>query len=225
MKTYIIQLSKRQFSVYQEALKLYCSFTSSKKDINDIYIPSVLTERKEGIPVISRNVLEDVNVLIFSNETNNQIRQQYNIAFELNNKSNKYSKRKKTFTLELDELQLLTYREALEFYSRFLSGQSTYLPTVLTFTSGELRQKINEKLLTFKRLVFSKLYDNESYGIGMYLKDIIGYEIQIAYEMYREVYYCYAKEDMENGTGNICNVYNSPTLKYSDQPLPIVKTK
>jgi hypothetical protein len=115
------------------------------------------------------------------------------------------------YEINLSERQLMVYREALEFYSRFLAGQLNYLPMCLFG-----RHDVSEAMQKFvKPLLFPDLRENESYGIGI-TKDPLSEERQIAYEMYREVFVFQQK----GNPGWDC--YKSDTLKYSNEPLPIV---
>lgn len=121
------------------------------------------------------------------------------------------------YKIELTEKQLLVYREALEFYSRFLAGQLDYLPGIL-YDNKNFHEIKKAMEIFVKPLMFPELKGNQSYGIGNIENELSGHR-QIAYEMYREVFVLMVKENPDGGF----SVYNSPTLKYSGEPLPTVK--
>lgn len=140
-------------------------------------------------------------------------------------------KNKKKYKIELSEKQLFVYKEALEFYSRFISGQTNTFLYVLDSKSNINYEDKKKSCNQLKKVLFPELELNASYGIGWSETDIRQQESQISYEMYREVYVKFRKEKREREQKEIhippkkpdYNVYDSNTLHYSDQPLPIVK--
>lgn len=132
-----------------------------------------------------------------------------------------------------DEHQMRAYREILEYYSRFLSGQIDYLhlPEIIQWNFNLNKKDLNKlKELTsdIKHILFVEMLskfggtiDNVSYGIGQG-ETHCGIIRQIAYEMYREIYVFDVKNRADNGEEIGWTVYSSPTLKYSKEPLPII---
>jgi hypothetical protein len=129
----------------------------------------------------------------------------------------------KKYKIELTKRQLNVYREALEFYSRFISGQVNYLPEILYWNFNIPYGDRVEASYNLKKVIFPELHKNASYGIGWSKDDKLEQERQISYEMYREVYVKQAKERKEKSEDVKWNVYDNDTLHYSDQPLPVVK--
>jgi len=123
-----------------------------------------------------------------------------------------------TYNITLSEKQLQVYRDALEFYSRFLSGQieESSLPPVLRCSEYN-KDELRESLKKVKSIIFPELLENQYYGIGWNGKPL-SEQRQVAYEMYREVYVYHTRL---SGVDYSC--YNSPTLKYSNEPLAEVK--
>lgn len=127
--------------------------------------------------------------------------------------------RKKKITVS--EKQLFIVREALEFYSRFISGQVTDLPEVLR---SELAAHRNEKALQslkeFKAVVFPELLPGQAYGVGA-PRNSRELEIhrQVSYEMYRQIYVYETRKLRAEGKDMSWSVYSSPTMRYSNEPL------
>lgn len=123
------------------------------------------------------------------------------------------------YQITLSEKQLQVYKDALEFYSRFLGGQVEHIPPVLQYGREyyKVREEAERGLMMFKKAVFPELRPNESYGIG-WDESPIRQDAQISYELYREVYVYYQKK---NPSPVSC--YASATLRYSNEPLPVVK--
>ena len=123
--------------------------------------------------------------------------------------------------IELSEKQLLIMREALEFYSRFLSGQVDDIPDELKFKCnrngrGDELREAQQKL---KRVLFPELLHNEAYGVGAARGDRMGEQRQISYEMYRQIYVYQTAKRKLSGDDVSMNVYDSPTMRYSDEKL------
>lgn len=133
-------------------------------------------------------------------------------------------KNMKTYKIELTEKQLNVYKDALEFYSRFISGQIDHLPPIIDTKLNISWANKRNACDYLKQVLFPKLQSNASYGVGWSDKDKLQQEIQISYEMYREVYVKQRKEETEEEYEKKSNsVYDSSTLHYSDQPLPKVE--
>ena len=126
-------------------------------------------------------------------------------------------KQERFIKIHLSDKQYQVYKEALEFYSRFLSGQVEDLPKVLR---KEISAKSNlAEVQEFMRTeVRRKLFQSDyiQYGVG-WSDDLLQQEIQISYEMYREAIH---QDHVESGKGGKLSV---PTLHYSNEPLPIIE--
>lgn len=120
----------------------------------------------------------------------------------------------------LTETQAFVVREALEFYSRFLAGQIEALPDVLRWERKiHLNERARQALARFKAEAFPELHPNESYGIGWKDGDKLSEHRQIAYELYRQFYVHQTRQQAAEGKDVSWNVYSSPTLRYSNEPL------
>lgn len=119
--------------------------------------------------------------------------------------------------IELTDKQLYIMREALEFYSRFLSGQVESLPDVLRFRIKD-KEAAYRALGEFKAAAFPELHYNESYGIGKPENSIEEHR-QVSYEFYRNIYVYETEKRRKQGDDVRMSVYSSPTMKYSDEPL------
>ncbi len=137
-------------------------------------------------------------------------------------KQNKRIKKTKKVNIILTEKQLIIYRDALEFFSRFLSGQS-YLPIALELLlfKGKNRNIIYKALGLLLKLIYPDLPEHASYGISNHPDKEMRRIINISYEMYREVY---VWSEKQQPTNDRISCYKSPTLKVSDEPLPVVET-
>lgn len=144
----------------------------------------------------------------------------------------------KKYKIELTEKQLMVYREALECYSRFLSGQLSEMCSAVSLRKHKRKawdhapdkdDPISDAAFKLKMALFPELPGAAAYGIGYTSddKNSIDDNRQISYEMYREVYHYFAKEkaqeDEAKGKRSCYNVYLTDTLKYSDEPLPKVE--
>lgn len=126
--------------------------------------------------------------------------------------------------IEMSEKQMFVMREALEFYSRFLSGQFDALPDELRFPLN-LRgdgDKLHAALSAVKAIIFPELSYNESYGVGAPREDNLQNLRQISYEMYRQIYVHQTKERKLRGDDVSMNVYDSPTMRYSGENLIVI---
>lgn len=131
-----------------------------------------------------------------------------------------------TYTIHLSETQLGVYTEALDFYSRFVTGDVRALPDTLRLKRYDSWQ-VNPLLDQLKREIFPDLRQGAHYGIGRFERQHVGYHGQVAYEMQREARHLRAKQraaksrlgDPDDG---FFDIYLGETLKYSDQPLPVV---
>lgn len=124
--------------------------------------------------------------------------------------------------IEMSEKQMLVMREALEFYSRFLSGELDAIPDELTFKcSREGRaDELRDSLQNLKTILFPELRPNEAYGISApKTGDYAAERRQISYEMYRQIYVYQTRARKLAGEDVSMNVYDSPTMKYSDEDL------
>lgn len=117
----------------------------------------------------------------------------------------------------MSEKQMLVMREALEFYSRFLSGQFDAIPDEIRFRVKD-REGFEKTLRDLKKVVFPELAYNESYSIGRGGERIHDLR-QLAYEMYRQIYVYQVEERKRKGENVSYNVYDSPTMKYTDEAL------
>jgi hypothetical protein len=120
--------------------------------------------------------------------------------------------------IEMSEKQMLVMRDALEFYSRFLSGQLDALPDALRFKVKN-RDGVDDALRQLKAALFPELHQDESYGVGAPRGDRLQELCQISYEMYRQIY-VYQTEQRRSGGGDVSmDVYSIPTMRYSDEGL------
>lgn len=127
------------------------------------------------------------------------------------------------FQITLTGRQLAVYRDALEFYSRFMAGQIDYatLPHALRVRPPlDRRERIEDALLELKAKLFPELSAHATYGMGD--DTPIGRCAAVSYEMYREVYVHNVRKAREEGHDVGLSCYNSPTLRVSGEPLPIV---
>ena len=144
----------------------------------------------------------------------------------------------KKYKIELTAKQLMVYREALECYSRFLSGQVSEICSAVSSRRNKRRtwdhyfdpnDPVSYAAAQLKRALFPELSPGGSYSIGYSSDEKTQLEDyrQISYEMYREVaHYRAVKADLEareKGESPTFNVYLSETLKYSDEPLARVE--
>lgn len=120
--------------------------------------------------------------------------------------------------IEFSDNQLLIMREALEFYSRFLSGQVESLPDVLRWNIKN-REAADKALREFKAAAFPELHPNESYGVGAPRGYVIKLHRQVSYEMYRQIYVYQTRKRKLAGDDVSMNVYNGATMRYSDEDL------
>lgn len=127
----------------------------------------------------------------------------------------------RTYSIHLSEAQLGIYIEGLDFYSRFITGDVRALPDTLRLKRYD-PWRVHPALDQFKREVFPDLAQGEHYGIGRFPKDHVGYAGQIAYEMQREGRHLRANLRAAAGEDLTYDIYSNETLKYSDQPLPVV---
>ena len=132
------------------------------------------------------------------------------------------------YSIKMSEKQLIVMREALEFYSRFLSGQVTYLPDAFykwlyeNDKTSKVSYEIRDALLLFKRCAFD-LEDNESYGVGS--KETPP-EVDISYEMYRKVFEYFAQKEKEKNPNKHWSVYDNPSgVKYTEEPFIEIEEK
>lgn len=126
----------------------------------------------------------------------------------------------KKYRIELSENQFQIYMEALESYSRFLSGQIGDICHSVTARKGipNVQDYINDPVSSsgisiLKGYLFPELGPGSSHGIGT--QDTLQGPRQISYEMYREARHFLAKRDVPSA-----NVYASEGLKYSSEPTP-----
>lgn len=124
---------------------------------------------------------------------------------------------KKRYRIELSEEQFKIYTEALEGYSRFLSGQIGHICNSITSRKGipivmdwESSNDDSKGALLLKRYLFPELRPGSYHGIGS--NDELQMPRQISYEMYREARHFMSKE--EEGR----NVYSERGLNYSGIP-------
>ena len=124
---------------------------------------------------------------------------------------------KKRYRIELSEEQFKIYTEALEGYSRFLSGQIGHICNSITSRKGipivmdwEASNDDSKGALLLKRYLFPELGPNSYHGIGS--NDELQMPRQISYEMYRE-----ARHFMSKGEEGR-NVYSERGLNYSGIP-------
>ena len=126
---------------------------------------------------------------------------------------------KKRYRIELSEEQFKIYTEALEGYSRFLSGQIGHICNSITSRKGipivmdweTISNGDGSKgALLLKRYLFPELSPGSYHGIGS--NDELQMPRQISYEMYRE-----ARHFMSKGEEGR-NVYSERGLNYSGIP-------
>jgi hypothetical protein len=144
----------------------------------------------------------------------------------------------KKYKIELTETQLQVYREALECYSRFLSGQVAEMCSAVSSRRTKRRawdhyldpsDPVSYAAAQLKRALFPELSPSSSYGIGYSSDEKTQLEDyrQVSYEMYREVFHYRAvkfeQESRAKGEEPSYDVYLSETLKYSDEPLAKVE--
>ena len=130
---------------------------------------------------------------------------------------------KKTYQINLTPNQLTVIEEALEFFSRFCSGQwevpSSMEETERKLSEGDKdfwkrRNETNDNLIALKS-VFTKLPINAFYGIG---SPKLCESAKVAYDIYRPILELFNKEwRMEHPEESNWNVYSSPGLSYSKE--------
>lgn len=127
--------------------------------------------------------------------------------------------------IKLNDAQLTIMREALEFYSRFISGQVDNLPDVLRFDRQLDRDEFRRVANEMKAVLFPGLRQNEAFGVGHIDKNYPNRtrHRQISYECYRQIYVFQTAEAKAQGADVKWNVYDSPTLAYSGEPLIQIK--
>ena len=126
------------------------------------------------------------------------------------------------YAIILNDRQLNIYRNALEFYSRFLAGQTDYLPPLLDWNLDIDYNDKKKACDMFKKVLFPKLQTNESYGIGIEKDDKLSEERTISYEMYKEVYIEQRRQQREKGTATSYSVHDRKALHLSDEPVSLV---
>lgn len=136
----------------------------------------------------------------------------------------------KKYKIELTDRQLTVYKDALEFYSRFMAGQLDHLPPIIDMNLNIPYEHKKRACDDLKKVLFPELPLNGSYGVGWSKKDKRQQEIQLAYEMYREVYVQREKDRQKKESKEIhiplekyYSVYQSETLHMSDQPIPKIE--
>ena len=126
----------------------------------------------------------------------------------------------KGYRIMMNEKQALVVAEALEFYSRFMSGQLDHLPPALQgymiktkgVPSSHFDPSIQKPLTDLQRMLFPDLNGlNNSYGVG---SEHIP-ETSLAYEIYKMIRYT---REMENPSDS-WNVDQREPMKYSGEPL------
>jgi hypothetical protein len=120
--------------------------------------------------------------------------------------------------IEITEKQAMVIADALEMYSRHLSGQFNYsiLPPVLLWNKEVSdRVVLEHKINDIKNIIFPELSCNESYGIGLNDQEVsvIAEHKNIAYECYKVIRY-YFEKDREGHS-----VYKELPIKVSKEPL------
>lgn len=128
----------------------------------------------------------------------------------------------KRIIIKMTEKQMFVARDALEFYSRFLSGQLDYLPDELRCRKRADPEAVSLALRNLKQALFPELHPNESYSIGR-CDDTLSEARQIAYEEYRQIYVYQTAERKDAGEDVSMNVYAYPTMRYSKEPLIEIK--
>jgi hypothetical protein len=125
----------------------------------------------------------------------------------------------KRYKIELSEEQFQVYIEALEGYSRFLSGQIGNICNSVTSRKGipYVMEWLDDPhgsngVSILKKYLFPELSPNSSHGIGA--NDELQKPRQISYEMYRGARHFISKRDGDK------NVYSSEGLNYSGIPEP-----
>jgi len=128
------------------------------------------------------------------------------------------------YKILMTDKQMELMKNALEFYSRFMSGQLDHFPPELqkymmktkNVPSSHFDESIQIPLTNLQRVLFPGLSGlNSSYGINS------GHipETDLAYEMYKMVYYTKEKENPSEGY----NVHKNEPLKLTDEPLLNIK--
>lgn len=127
--------------------------------------------------------------------------------------------------IEMSEKQMNMMREALEFYSRFMSGQIDALPDELRFPVNRngKADELRDALTVLKSILFPELRFNESYSVSAPREDNLQYLRQVSYEMYRQIYVFQTEQRRLEGADVSFSVYDSPTMKYSDEKLIQIK--
>jgi hypothetical protein len=119
------------------------------------------------------------------------------------------------YKITMNEVQLKIMADALEFFTRFLSGHMTALPPQLEEYLWKNKISSSDKdaaIKYLKSVIFPELEPNENRGIGS--KEIPA--TNISYEMYREILVFLEREVHKSTT---YNVYKSSTLKTSSEPF------
>lgn len=126
-----------------------------------------------------------------------------------------------TYQITLSRRQMECLADGMEFFSRFIAGQLEYLPEILKNQGCEFHELVHRKLM-LKKTLFPDLATTESRGIG-WSEDPIQQEIQISYELYRDVRVQFRKEERSNESqAEVSSVYDRETLHYSDQPKMVI---
>jgi len=128
------------------------------------------------------------------------------------------------YKILMTDKQMKLMSEALEFYSRFLSGQLDHFPKALekymtntkNVPNSHFDESIQKSLTDLQRILFPDLQGlNGSYGVG---SDHIP-ETTLAYEMYKMINYTKEMEDPRDSW----NVNQRPPLKHSSESLINIK--
>jgi hypothetical protein len=135
----------------------------------------------------------------------------------------------KKYKLELSKEQLSVIQEALEFFSRFSSGQLKHLPPSFerflwdTHEVDEFiaKRSIWENALDQAKVAMFDLQPNASLGIG---NEALTEEAKIAYDIYRPILELFTKEyNEEHPEKSSYSVYDHPGNSYSKEGRIIIK--
>lgn len=131
----------------------------------------------------------------------------------------------KTYTIELSEAQFTAYIEGLEFYSRFLAGQTDALPDTL-YHKRYSTQDAQFLLDQVQQVLFPDLRPGSHHGLRNIPGDPVQTAAVVAYEMYREGRvvraHQYRAQALARGESSFGSVYDGATLRRTDEPLPVV---